>query len=89
MRWRRVLLGIGIVALVIVAGYAGWNALLAREYASRLDALRAAGEPVFHTDLRPPPVAEEENAAPLLEKAQNAGCPGCPISSPPSGPRCP
>ncbi len=58
-----------VVPLAILGVYFGWGAILASKYEARLDALRAAGEPVTFEDLLGPPVPAEQNGAALIIEA--------------------
>ena len=66
---RRKWLLVPIPAILVVAIYFGWGSILASKYEARLDALRAAGEPVTVEDLLGPPVPDELNGAALILEA--------------------
>lgn len=74
MSRRLVWISVAVVALALTIVLAVASAILQsareREFTERVDALRAAGEPVSMSDLRPPEIPESENAAPLLLKAR-------------------
>jgi hypothetical protein len=57
------------VVAVFVVGWAGWWMWLAHDFDARVEELRAAGQPVAPADLAPPPIRDEDNAAPLLLEA--------------------
>lgn len=52
-----------------VASWAAWNAWANRELAAEIARLTAAGEPIRAAQAAPPPVAEEDNAAPIFARA--------------------
>ncbi len=64
-RWRWIL-GLPLLA---AAAYFAWGLMLAAKYEARLDALRAAGEPVTYEDLAGPEVPSDQNGAALLREA--------------------
>lgn len=68
--WKRV--GLGFVFLVavglIVNAVAAWQ--MESRLQSRLQAIRAAGDPATIADLAPPPIPDAENAAVILERIQ-------------------
>ncbi len=60
------------VVVLLIAGslfLASWNHLEGRKVDAELEGLRARREPLLLAELRPPPVPDAENAAPLLSKA--------------------
>ncbi len=66
----RILLWAVIPALTLYGGLYLWTLSAEHAFERGLDRLRAAGDPVEWLDLAPPPVPDDENAAPLLEQAQ-------------------
>jgi hypothetical protein len=66
---KRSALVLGLLLVLVVSMFwlvvRGWR----REFEQEVAALKAAGVPVHSSMLAPPPVPEEENAAPLLAKA--------------------
>jgi hypothetical protein len=72
-RLRRGLIRLGCVAAFLVvawtAGTWGWGKYEERALARRVDALRAAGEPVTPDDLAPGPVPDAANAAAAFRAA--------------------
>ncbi len=65
----RILLWAVIPALTLYGGLYLWTLSAEQACERGLDRLRAAGDPVEWLDLAPPPVPDDENAAPLLEQA--------------------
>ena len=66
-RWMRWLV---LPLLVVVGAHAAWTFSLRWSFEARVDALRAAGEPVRVLDLKPPGVPDGENAAVPMAEAQ-------------------
>lgn len=71
-RWRvfrRFGLGLGAWLLFLVLVRLAWGWEANRRLQARIDAYRAAGEPILLEDLEPEPIPDDENAAVLYEEA--------------------
>ncbi len=67
---RRALVWSGLALLVPVSAYTIWTYTLSSELEERLEEIRARGEPVKFGELAPPKPPDDDNAAPLYEKAR-------------------
>lgn len=72
---KRVGAGIAVLLAALVGLRLGWGCVAARRYEAALARYRANGAPFYLEDVRPAPIPEEENAAPLLRKAAEAVVP--------------
>jgi len=66
---RRILILLAVLLLCGAGGYLFWGRSRRAEFEARVAALKAAGEPVAWEDLLPPPVPPDQDAAPLLRRA--------------------
>lgn len=75
-RWlRRLLIVLGVIVLLVgiaVLAYAIWRGKEHAQLVRRINAIRAAGEPIELVDLREPDVRDEQNIVPLLREAADA-----------------
>jgi hypothetical protein len=71
-RLKKVFKILGLIALTFVlllaVLYVGWDISSRRTLAAAKERIRAAGLPVTVDDIRPPPVPDADNAAPVLAK---------------------
>lgn len=69
---KRLAVGYVLWFVLIVGVRIWWGAEAQRRLDQRIDSYRAAGQPVLIEDFEPTPVPDEDNAAPLWEKAAAA-----------------
>lgn len=71
--WLKRLSAAGVVLALLLAGaWGAWAVHAERRLSGELDRLRAAGRPVTPSDLDPPPLPDEQNAAKLWIAAAGA-----------------